>query len=81
MNQTNGHHEKKRLTNPPQTIEFKIQRREKLGADSHWEVFEIPYRRNLNVISALMEIRKNPLTRFVAAWAVLWLALGGPLSP
>ncbi|MEY4544627.1 MAG: hypothetical protein RL685_822, partial [Pseudomonadota bacterium] len=28
----------------------------------------------------LLAIRKNPLTRFVAAWAVLWLALGGPLS-
>jgi len=63
MNQANVNHEKKRLTNPPQTIEFKIQRREKLGADAHWETFEIPYRRNLNVISALMEIRKNPVTK------------------
>ena len=63
MSETNGHQEKKRLTNPPQTIEFKIQRREKLGADSHWETFSIPYRRNLNVISALMDIRKNPVTK------------------
>jgi succinate dehydrogenase / fumarate reductase iron-sulfur subunit len=63
MSQTNGHQEKKRLENPPQSIEFKIQRREKLGGETRWEVFEIPYRRNLNVISALMEIRKNPVTK------------------
>ncbi|MBS1795045.1 MAG: succinate dehydrogenase iron-sulfur subunit [Acidobacteria bacterium] len=63
MNQANVNHEKKRLDNPPKTIEFKIQRREKLGAEARWEVFEIPYRRNLNVISALMEIRKNPVTK------------------
>ena len=57
-----AHHEKKRLDNPPATIKFKIQRREREGAKAHWETFEIPYRRNLNVISALMDIRKNPVT-------------------
>ena len=59
---TNEHVHKKKLTDPPKTIKFKIQRREKEGADARWETFEIPYRRNLNVISALMEIRKNPVT-------------------
>lgn len=59
---TNGHIEKKRLDNPPATVRFKIQRREKEGAASHFETFEIKYRRNLNVISALMEIRKDPVT-------------------
>src|SRR6478736_5218236 len=58
----NGHHEKKRLEKPPTSIKIKIQRREKDGAPEYWETFEIPYRRNLNVISALMEIRKNPVT-------------------
>ena len=58
----NGHHEKKRLENPPTSIKIKIQRRERDGAPEYWETFEIPYRRNLNVISALMEIRKNPVT-------------------
>src|SRR4030095_3553655 len=53
-------HEKKRLENPPATVRFKIQRRERESAVSRWETFEIAYRRNLNVISALMEIRKNP---------------------
>jgi len=59
---TNGHHEKKRLENPPASIKVKIQRREKDGAPEYWETFEIPYRRNLNVISVLMDIRKNPVT-------------------
>ena len=63
MSEANGHHEKKRLTNPPQTIDVKIQRREKPEAAAHWETFSIPYRKNLNVISALMDIRKNPVTK------------------
>lgn len=29
---------------------------------SYWETYEIPYKDKLNVISALMEIRKNPVT-------------------
>ncbi len=62
MSETNGHQQKKRLTNPPPTINVKIQRREKPEAAAHWETFSIPYRKNLNVISALMEIRKNPVT-------------------
>ena len=62
MNPTNEHQEKKRLENPPKSIKFKIQRREKEGSDAYWETFELPYRRNLNVISALMDIRKNPVT-------------------
>ena len=51
--------EKKRLDDPPKSVKFKIQRREKEGAAAHWETFEVTYRRNLNVISALMEIRKE----------------------
>ncbi len=58
----NGHTEKKRLDNPPAKFKLKIQRRENLDASATWEIFELPYRRNLNVISALMEIRKNPVT-------------------
>lgn len=30
--------------------------------DGYWETFEIPFREKLNVISALMEIRRNPVT-------------------
>jgi succinate dehydrogenase / fumarate reductase iron-sulfur subunit len=59
---TNAHTEKKRLDTPPDAVKFKVQRRQKEGAPASWETFQIPYRRNLNVISALMEIRKNPVT-------------------
>jgi succinate dehydrogenase / fumarate reductase iron-sulfur subunit len=62
MSDNNGHFEKKRLDSPPKTIKIKIQRRENIDADAFWETFEIPYRRNLNVISVLMDIRKNPVT-------------------
>src|SRR5687767_7648800 len=63
MNEANVTHLKKPLENPPQMIEFRISRREKTGAEQYTETFEIPYRRNLNVISVLMEIRKNPVTK------------------
>jgi succinate dehydrogenase / fumarate reductase, iron-sulfur subunit len=56
------HTEKKRLENPPANFKLKIQRREKEGSPASWETFVLPYRRNLNVISALMEIRTNPVT-------------------
>ena len=45
------------------TVEIHIKRRPTVGAPQHWEEFEIPYRSNLNVISCLMEIRKNPVTK------------------
>ena len=59
----NGHIEKQRLTNPPAKVEFRIKRQESKDAASYWETFQIDYRPNLNVISALMEIRKNPVTK------------------
>lgn len=46
----------------PTTIRLKIKRQENGSADAHWETFEIPYKENLNVISALIEIQKNPVT-------------------
>jgi succinate dehydrogenase / fumarate reductase iron-sulfur subunit len=44
-------------------VEFRIRRRENKDSAPYWEEFSIPYRPNLNVISALMEIRKNPVTK------------------
>lgn len=46
-----------------QTIELKIRRRENPDADPYWESFVVPYRPNLNIITCLMEIRKNPVTK------------------
>jgi succinate dehydrogenase / fumarate reductase iron-sulfur subunit len=46
----------------PTRIRMKILRQ--LGKDqaSYWETFEIPFREKINVISALIEIQKNPVT-------------------
>src|SRR5215203_2260787 len=62
MSDTKGHKSKKRLESPPANFKLKIQRREREGAPVSWETFELPYRRNLNVISALMDVRKDPVT-------------------
>src|ERR671938_66185 len=51
------------LRNPPREVILRIRRRERQGAAARWEEFALPYRPNLNVISCLMEIRKNPVTR------------------
>ncbi|MBN8689406.1 MAG: succinate dehydrogenase iron-sulfur subunit [Armatimonadetes bacterium] len=46
----------------PTVIRLKVHRQTSKGAPIHLDVFEIPYRENMNVISALMEVRKNPVT-------------------
>lgn len=43
------------------TIRFEITRQADTSAKPYIEKFEIPYRENMNVISALMEIRRNPV--------------------
>ncbi len=45
------------------TIRFIITRQADTNATSYKEEFEIPYRENMNVISALMEIRRNPVNK------------------
>src|SRR5206468_12349446 len=48
---------------PSKSVEIHIRRRANPDSPQYWEVFEIPYRRNLNIISCLMEIQKNPVTK------------------
>lgn len=43
------------------TIRLVITRRESPQAKPYEEEFEIPYRQNMNIISALMEIQRNPV--------------------
>jgi len=43
------------------TVIFEIERRNVPKGKIYWEKFELPYRLNMNVISALMEIRRNPI--------------------
>ncbi|HVF56238.1 MAG TPA: 2Fe-2S iron-sulfur cluster-binding protein, partial [Pyrinomonadaceae bacterium] len=62
--QTSGHtngqtHER----TPPNSVELRIRRRDTPDGPQRWEEFSIPYRPNLNIISCLMEIRKNPVLK------------------
>lgn len=43
------------------TVTFIITRQDGPDSAPYEETFEVPYRKNMNVISALMEIRKNPV--------------------
>ncbi|HLR03740.1 MAG TPA: succinate dehydrogenase iron-sulfur subunit [Virgibacillus sp.] len=44
------------------TVTFIITRQDSPDASPYKETFEIPYRNNMNIISGLMEIQKNPVT-------------------
>ncbi|HSB71698.1 MAG TPA: succinate dehydrogenase iron-sulfur subunit [Candidatus Methylomirabilis sp.] len=45
-----------------QSIDLRIKRQDGPDAPSRWEEFRIPYKPMMNVISALMEIQRNPTT-------------------
>src|ERR1700724_84323 len=45
------------------TVIIKIKRQNTPTSKSYWEEFSIPHRPNMNVISALMDIAADPLTR------------------
>jgi succinate dehydrogenase / fumarate reductase iron-sulfur subunit len=44
-------------------VEIRIKRRDRPDAAQRWEEFRVPYRPNLNIISCLMDIQKNPVTK------------------
>lgn len=44
------------------SIKMRIKRQAGPGEEPYWENFDIPYQPGMNVISALMEIRMNPVT-------------------
>jgi succinate dehydrogenase / fumarate reductase iron-sulfur subunit len=45
------------------TVSIKIKRQENPDAEPRWEEFELAWRPGMNVISAMMEIAANPVTR------------------
>src|SRR6478752_2479737 len=45
------------------TVLFKIKRQQNPNVRPYWEEFEIPWHPGMNVISSLMEIAANPVTR------------------
>jgi succinate dehydrogenase / fumarate reductase iron-sulfur subunit len=44
------------------SIRIKVKRQDGPGLASYWEEFEVPWHPRMNVISALMEIQKKPVT-------------------
>jgi succinate dehydrogenase / fumarate reductase iron-sulfur subunit len=49
-------------TATPTKIRIRVLRQPDANSAQYWDEFEIPFREKLNVISALMEIRKTPVT-------------------
>jgi len=45
------------------TVQFKIKRQETPDAKPHWEEFELEWHPGMNVISSMMEIARNPVTK------------------
>ncbi|NIQ02546.1 MAG: succinate dehydrogenase iron-sulfur subunit [Nitrospinaceae bacterium] len=48
---------------PNQNIRFKIKRQDQPDTKPYWQEFELPYKSRANVISCLMDIQMNPVTR------------------
>jgi succinate dehydrogenase / fumarate reductase iron-sulfur subunit len=46
----------------PAKIHLKILRRANTDAETYWEEYEVPFRDKMNVITALQEIQRNPVT-------------------
>src|ERR1043165_8922328 len=53
---------RRRRSVPERTIQLKVRRQDGPDTPPYWHVFEIPWAPQHNVISALMEVRKNPVT-------------------
>ncbi|OHB71986.1 MAG: succinate dehydrogenase iron-sulfur subunit, partial [Planctomycetes bacterium RBG_16_43_13] len=45
-------------------VDIKIKRQDSPTAEPRWELFSIPYKPNMNIIICLMEIQRNPITKF-----------------
>ncbi|HWI54741.1 MAG TPA: succinate dehydrogenase iron-sulfur subunit [Desulfobacteria bacterium] len=45
----------------PESIHLRIKRQTGPNENARWEEFKIPYKPNMNVVSVLMEVRKNPV--------------------
>src|SRR5438045_5050328 len=48
---------------PSKSVLFKIRRQSSPNDKPHWEEFEVPWHPGMNVISSMMEIARNPVTR------------------
>lgn len=44
------------------SVELRIKRQDEPKKEPYWQTFRVPYSKGMNVITALMEIAKNPVT-------------------
>ncbi|CAM3107594.1 succinate dehydrogenase iron-sulfur subunit [Filibacter tadaridae] len=61
MSENNTAVQEKEQQTSQKLVKFEIHRQDTPDSKPYWEKFEVPYRMNMNVISALMEIRRNPV--------------------
>ncbi len=47
--------------NAPEFIQLRVKRQDNPTSKPYWEDIKIPYKPNMNVVSVLMEFRKNPI--------------------
>jgi succinate dehydrogenase / fumarate reductase iron-sulfur subunit len=45
----------------PEFVEVRIKRQKDPSSEPYWEEFHVPYKKNLNVITLLQEIQRNPV--------------------
>src|SRR6266581_4549477 len=48
---------------PSKSVLFKIRRQDSPNSKPRWEEFDLPWHPGMNVISSMMEIARNPVTR------------------
>ena len=58
-----GQTQSRNAKNMAKTVIFKIKRQANPDSSCYWEEFELPWHSGMNVISSLMEISANPVTR------------------
>lgn len=51
-----------RSTSIPQRVHLRVLRQHTADGQPYWQEFEVPFREKMNVISALIEVQKNPQT-------------------
>jgi len=55
------------------TVPIKVKRQDSPDGNAYWEEFELPYRKSMNVISALQELQRNPVnSRGKRTQPVVW---------
>jgi succinate dehydrogenase / fumarate reductase iron-sulfur subunit len=55
-------HTQEKASTTQRTVQLRVRRQDGPGQASYWQEFSVPYSVGMNVLTALMEIRKDPVT-------------------